>query len=71
MLIALAGLIVFGSATLTTSNAETFIALALALGLFVGPAQAASRSLMARLSPHHLETEMFDVVPNPAHSECP
>jgi len=59
VLIALAGLIVFGSATLTTSNAETFIALALALGLFVGPAQAASRSLMARLSPHHLETEMF------------
>jgi MFS transporter, UMF1 family len=33
--------------------------LALALGLFVGPAQAASRSMLARLSPPALTTEMF------------
>lgn len=59
VLISLAGLIVFGSATLAISDATMFIALALALGLFVGPAQAASRSLMARLSPRRLETEMF------------
>ena len=30
-----------------------------ALGIFVGPAQAASRSLMARLSPAELRTEFF------------
>ena len=59
VLISLGGLILFGAATLATSDATVFIALALALGLFVGPAQAASRSLMARLSPKHLETEMF------------
>ncbi len=59
VLTALAGLVLFGGATLMTSDATVFIGLALALGLFVGPAQAASRSLMARLSPKHLETEMF------------
>ncbi len=29
------------------------------LGLFVGPAQAASRSLMARLAPAQVRTELF------------
>jgi len=29
------------------------------LGLFVGPAQAASRSMMARLAPAELRTEFF------------
>ena len=29
------------------------------LGVFVGPAQAASRSLMARMAPPDLRTEMF------------
>jgi UMF1 family MFS transporter len=36
-----------------------FWALALPLGLFVGPAQAAGRSFMAHLAPEHLRTEMF------------
>lgn len=30
-----------------------------ALGLFIGPVQAASRSFMARLSPHDRQTEFF------------
>lgn len=59
ILISLAGLIVFGVVSLLITDATTFIAVALALGIFVGPAQAASRTLMARLAPHHLETEMF------------
>jgi UMF1 family MFS transporter len=29
------------------------------LGIFMGPAQAASRSLMARLAPAEISTEMF------------
>lgn len=57
--VALIGLIGFGTATLLISDKTVFIALALGLGIFVGPAQAASRSLMARLSPNELETEMF------------
>ena len=35
------------------------LALALPLGIFMGPAQAASRSLMARLAPPQKMTEMF------------
>jgi len=36
-----------------------FWALALPLGIFVGPAQAASRSLLAHLAPADVRTEMF------------
>ncbi|MEE8272793.1 MAG: MFS transporter [Alphaproteobacteria bacterium] len=59
ILIALAGLIGFGVPLLLISDATLFIVLALGLGIFVGPAQAASRTLMARLAPADLETEMF------------
>jgi UMF1 family MFS transporter len=59
VLVALAGLIGFGLPLLLISDATWFTILALGLGLFVGPAQAASRSLMARLAPAHMETEMF------------
>ena len=56
---ALLGLLAFGVPLLLIDGAMWFIALALALGLFVGPAQAASRSLMARLAPPDLSTEFF------------
>ena len=59
ILVALAGLIVCGLAVLLVFDPTHFVVLALFLGIFVGPAQAASRSLMARLSPPELETEMF------------
>ena len=59
ILVALAGLIGFGVPLLLISDATLFIVLALGLGIFVGPAQAASRTLMARLAPADLETEMF------------
>ena len=36
-----------------------FWGLGIALGVFVGPAQASSRSLMARMAPKGKETEMF------------
>ncbi len=41
----------FGAAVLLAPDRGSFMALAMALGLFVGPAQAASRSLMAQLAP--------------------
>ena len=59
VLVALAGLVSFGLPLLLIDDADWFVVLALGLGLFVGPAQAASRSLMARLAPHHMMTEMF------------
>ncbi len=59
VLVALVGLVLFAIPLLLVTDAQTFIYLALGLGIFVGPAQAASRSLMARLSPKDMETEMF------------
>lgn len=57
--IALAALIALSTAILLTHDKNLFWALALALGCFFGPAQAASRSLMARLAPPEVRTEMF------------
>lgn len=51
ILIALGALILSGAGALLARSQEAFWVCALALGLFVGPAQAASRSLMARLVP--------------------
>lgn len=59
VLIALAGLIVIGAALLLVQAQLWFWILAPILGIFFGPAQAASRSLMARLAPPELRTEMF------------
>lgn len=59
ILIALAGLIGLGVTILMVDDITTFIALALGLGIFVGPAQAAGRSMMARLTPRSMESEMF------------
>ncbi len=58
-LIALAGLIVIGATLLIVRTQLWFWILAPILGIFFGPAQAASRSLMARLAPPELRTEMF------------
>ena len=59
VMIALAGLSILGAALLMAQGKMLFWAFALPLGLFVGPAQAASRSYMARLAPRGMETEMF------------
>lgn len=59
ILISLAGLIAFGLPLLLVETQRAFWLLALGLGVFVGPAQAAGRSLMGRLAPPHLTTEMF------------
>jgi UMF1 family MFS transporter len=59
ILIALAALIGLGSTILLVDDMTVFIVLALGLGNFVGPAQAAGRSMMARLTPRSMESEMF------------
>jgi len=57
--VALISLIVLGGAALLVTSKALFWVIGMALGVFVGPAQAASRSLMARLSPPEMRTEMF------------
>jgi MFS transporter, UMF1 family len=59
ILIALLGLMALGVPLLLVETKTMFWALALPLGLFMGPAQAASRSMMARLAPTHMRAEMF------------
>jgi UMF1 family MFS transporter len=51
VLAALAAMVVLGIPLLLTDSAAWFWALALSLGLFFGPAQAASRAVMARMAP--------------------
>lgn len=59
IVISLLALIGFGGGILLTRSVVWFWVLGTALGIFVGPAQAASRSLMARLAPVAVRTEMF------------
>ena len=59
ILLALSGLIVFGIALVLATTVWMFWTMAILLGTFVGPVQAAGRSMMARLAPKNIETEMF------------
>jgi UMF1 family MFS transporter len=59
VLIALAGIIAVGLPLLLIESKTMFWALGLCIGVFMGPAQAASRSLMARLAPKDQIGEMF------------
>lgn len=51
VLVSLAALTLLGAGLLVAQGKAQFWALALMLGIFIGPAQAASRTLMARLAP--------------------
>jgi UMF1 family MFS transporter len=59
VLIALAALSALGLALVLVEAKPLFFILGCLLGIFVGPAQAAGRALMARLAPKELETEAF------------
>ncbi len=59
ILLALAGLILSGAGIILARSDVPFWIFATSLGFCVGPAQASGRSLMARLSPGHMATEMF------------
>jgi MFS transporter, UMF1 family len=57
--IAISSMSVLGLILLLVETQMMFWLFALPLGIFFGPAQAASRSLMARIVPSHLQAEMF------------
>jgi UMF1 family MFS transporter len=59
IVIALVALIFFGTGILLVEDKTWFYLLAMGIGAFLGPTQAASRSLMARLAPRELMTEFF------------
>ena len=59
ILIALVALFCFGASTLIVDDKDIFMILALCLGLFIGPAQAASRTLAVRLSPPEMAGQTF------------
>lgn len=59
VMVALCAMMVLGTALLLARDKALFWALGLALGVFMGPAQAASRSLMARLAPENVRGEFF------------
>lgn len=59
VLIALVCLSFLGGALLVVDSKLMFWVFGMPLGIFFGPAQAASRSYMARLAPEELRTEFF------------
>jgi len=59
IVIGLVSLILLGIAILLIGDKSWFFALAIGIGAFLGPVQAASRSLMAHLAPPELTTQFF------------
>ena len=57
--ISLVALIMLSTAILIVEDVTLFWIFGLSLGIFVGPAHSASRSLMARIAPEDIRTEMF------------
>ncbi len=55
----LIGLIITGAAVLFSTDKMVFTSLALGLGLFMGPVQAASRTMAGRLAPRGMVTQTF------------
>ena len=59
ILAALGGLVAASAAVLLVDSKTWFYVLGMLLGIFIGPAQSASRTFMARLAPPEIRTEMF------------
>ncbi len=59
VLISLSALLGFGCGLLLVHDKGWFWGLALGLGIFIGPAQAAARSLLVRMAPPERVAEMF------------
>lgn len=57
--LSVAAISILGISMLLVDGKAVFWGLGIGLGLFLGPAQAASRSMMAHLSPRELTTEFF------------
>ncbi len=61
ILVCLCGLIAVGTEILFITHSKTFLYFALGLGIFIGPAQAAGRTMLARLVPDHEMGRMFGI----------
>ena len=59
ILISVAALTLLGAAILVIESKLMFYVLGCAIGIFIGPTQSASRSLMARMAPEAVRTELF------------
>jgi UMF1 family MFS transporter len=59
IMLSLAGLIAATLLATLATSIEVFWAAGLLIGIFAGPNQSASRSLMARFIPHDMENEFF------------
>ena len=59
IIVSLLALIGLGVGIVVVDDKTTFMILALGLGLFIGPVQSSSRSMMARLVPEDRSTELF------------
>jgi UMF1 family MFS transporter len=59
IMLSVVGLIVFGTGIVLAHDVRWFVGLALALGIFIGPTQAASRSLAVRLAPEGQVGKVF------------
>ncbi|MEC7490796.1 MAG: MFS transporter [Pseudomonadota bacterium] len=70
VVIALSGLIGLGVPLLVIESKVWFWIIGVSLGVFMGPAQAASRSLMAHLAPVELRTEMFGLFAFSGKATC-
>ena len=59
ILVTLVGLLIFAGGILLVHEKSWFWGLSLGLGVFIGPSQAAGRSMLARLAPQGMVSEMF------------
>jgi UMF1 family MFS transporter len=59
IVIAVAALTLLGALILVVESRSAFVVLGCLIGVFLGPAQSASRTLMARLAPPEIRTELF------------
>lgn len=59
ILLSLVGLIIPGTVLLVVESSTLFWIFGMALGVFVGPVQAAGRSYLAHTAPEHLRNQMF------------
>lgn len=61
ILVSLVGLVAAGLVALLTTDKLVFWVTGLALGVFIGPAQSASRTFMARIAPADKRAELFGI----------
>lgn len=59
LLFSLIALTATGAVLVTTSSTTVFVTVGLVMSIFIGPAQSACRSYMARIVPHDMVAEMF------------